>query len=48
MRFLIYDVTGSHGDVIRIKEKERKLKEVYVASDREDELRSHQNFEAVT
>ena len=41
-------MTESHGDVIRIKEKRESLKEVYVASDREDGLRSHQNFEVVT
>jgi len=41
-------VTESHGDVIRIKEKIESLKEVYAASDREDGLRSQQNFEVVT
>ena len=36
MRFLIHDVTGSHVDVLRIKEKWRNLKKEYVESDRVD------------
>ena len=41
MRFLIHDVTGSHGDVLRIKEKWRNLKKEYAESDRVDGFLSH-------
>ena len=37
----LHHVTGSHVDVLRIKEKWRNLKEVYADSDREDGFRSH-------
>ena len=37
----MHDVTGSHIDVLRIKEEWRNLKEVYVDSDREDGFQSH-------
>ena len=39
MRFLLHDVTGSHIDVLRFKEKVKK--EVYADFDREDGFPSH-------